>query len=347
MSLMVNYTSLLDNKVKKVFPVVNPTVEEEYTKYSTKIVEKQRDYTIQGVTSLGMGEILADGQIPSTDTIIQGFSKTFTQGIFHKRVTFSFATYYYLFEAGEGAKIDGKVKSEILDLKNSITHLKNYLAQSMLQNGFSSSFQFTPIGGFAGTTTINTTGIDAVAAFSASHPQEDGGPAWSNLIFSATVNPIFSLTSLIAARRQLADRKDARGLPMTGIKGDTLIVSDRSTAYTIATSISNTLKNGKYPSASLGVSGSFVDANPTESFDIIPLTRYGGTAVADATYFIVDKSMIKENFGLLYIQSMPVTLSPMYQDLSGNQDYILNVSEFAQFGFGDMRGWMASNGAGV
>ena len=344
---MQDFINVLDNKVKKVFPVVASSIEEEYTKYSTKIVEKQRDYSLQGVTGLSMGEIITDGQMPATDTIIQGFAKTITQGIFHKRVTFSYASYYYLFEAGDLAKIESGVKSQILDLRNSITHLKNYLAQSMLQNGFSTSFQFSPIGGFSNSVTYLTTGIDGVAAFSASHPQEDGGTAWSNIINSGTPNPIFSLTSLVAARRQLADRKDARGLPMTGIKGDTLIVLDRSTAHTIALSISNTLKQGKYPSTSAGVSGSFVDANPTESFDIMPLMRYGGTALNDSTYFIIDKSMIKEGFGLHYVQSMPVTSSPTYQDLSGNMDYILNVTEFAAFGFGDMRGWMASNGTGA
>lgn len=349
MAQLVDYSSILDNRVKTIYPVVSANVPEEYAKYTNKVDERQYQYTVQGITGLSMGEIIADGQVPGTDAPIQGFGKTYTQAIFTKRVRFTRQSYYYLFQAKNAKKIDEKVKKDILDLKNSIAWLKNYYAQSILANGFSTSFTFTPIGGFQGSTAVDTTGVDGVAAWSASHPREDGGTAWSNLVFSGTNNPIFSFTALLAARSQHANKKDGRGLPLVGSSLDTLFVQDKSQAYHLAMSIKKTLSEGKYPSASPGVSGSFVDAAPTDSFEIVPLVPFGtsSTGVTSLMWFLADKKMVTDVFGLQYIQSMDIELSDVQQDYVGNMDYLMTATEYCQIGYGDMRYWMASNGTGA
>lgn len=348
MAQFTDYSSILDNRVKTIYPVTSANVPEEYSKYTNKVDERQYQYTVQGITGLSMGEIIADGQVPGTDAPIQGFSKTYTQAIFTKRVRFTKQAYYYLFQAKNAKKIDENVKKDITDLKNSIVWLKNYYAQSLLANGFATSFTFSPIGGFGGTVTVDTTGIDGVAYWSASHPREDGGTAWSNLVFSGTNNPVFSFTSLLAARSQHVNKKDGRGLPLLGSSLDTLLVQDKSQAYHLAMSIKKTLSEGKYPSANPGTSGSFVDAAPTDSFEIIPLMPFGttSTGVTSLMWFMLDKSMIKDAFGLQYIQSMDTELSDVVTDYVGNMDLVATATEYCQIGGADMRYWMASNGTG-
>lgn len=359
MNPTVNYSTLLDNRVKDIFGVVSPTVKDEYSMYSTKISDKQQLHTLSGVTGLSMGEIIADGQVPTSDAPIQGFTKTYTQQIFSKRIRLSKASMYYLFENGEEAKIKAKIESEITDVKNSIVHCKNYLAQSMLYGANATSFTFTPLGGLGNTVSVDTTGIDGVAAFSASHPREDGGTSWSNIVVAgATTDPSFSLTSLLAARALHAQKKDGRGLPLVNSSLDKLLCQMNSQTYFLATTIKNTLASGRYPSTSLvpsnsttgvvtlGTPTSLVDANPTESFDIMPLMVYGGTGITSIFWAMYDSKMINAQHGLLYIESMPTQLITA-EDVLGGLDYVKTAIEYCTFGFGDMRPFEWSNGTGI
>lgn len=346
MSFRVNYATILNDRQKKIYPVVSPTKVEEFTKYTTKIDWNQYQHTTTGVTGLGMGQVIADGSVPASDAPIQGFTKTYTQAIFTQRVRISKQAFYYLFDAKDAKKIDAMVKAKILDLKNSIVDLKNYYAQSILANGWATSFTFTPIGGFQGSVTVDTTGADGVAYWSASHPREDGGTAWSNIISSGTANPVFSFTALLAARAQQVNKKDGRGLPLTGTKLDVFMFQNQSAAFFLAQSIKKTLESGKYPSATPGTTGTFVDGNPTDSFEVIGLIPFGssGTGVTSLMWFGMDSGMKNEDYGFKYIESMPLDISPFQEDFVGNMDYISTVTCYCQFGASDLRGWMASNG---
>lgn len=346
MSFRANYATLLNDRQKKIYPVVSPTITEEFSKYTTKIDWNQYQHTTTGVTGLAMGQVIADGQVPASDAPIQGFTKTFTQAIFTQRIRISKMAFHYLFEAKDAKKIDAMVKEKILSLKNSIVLLQNYYAQSLLANGWNTSFSFTPIGGFQGTVTVDTTGADGVAYWSTSHPREDGGTAWSNIVFSGTNNPVFSFTALLAARAQQVNKKDGRGLPLVGTKLDVFMFQDQSAAFFLAQSIKKTLESGKYPSANPGTSGSFVDGNPTDSFEVIGLIPFGstGTGVSALMWFGMDSGMKNENYGFKYIESMPLDISPFQEDFVGNMDYISTATLYCQFGASDLRGWMASNG---
>ena len=346
MSFRANYSTVLNDRMKKIYPVVSPKMVDEFSKYTTKIDWNQYQHTTTGVTGLGMGQVIADGAVPASDAPIQGFTKTFTQGIFTQRIRITKQAFYYLFQAKDAKKIDALIKAKVLSLKDSIQLLQNYYAQSILANGWATSFTFTPIGGFQGSVTVDTTGADSVAYWSASHPREDGGTAWSNIVSSGTINPVFSFTALLAARGQQADKKDGRGLPLVGTKLDTFMFQDQSTAFFLATSLKKTLESGKYPSAIPGTTGTFVDGNPTESFEVIGLTRFGSssTGVTSIMWFGFDSAMKNEDYGFKYIESMPLDISPFMEDFSGNMDQISTATLYCQFGASDLRGFMASNG---
>lgn len=339
MSTSASYSSILDSRVKKIYPVVKPTVVEEYSKYSNNVSWNQLQYVMTGVTGLAMGQVIADGQVPASDAPIQGYTKTFTQAIFTNRVRLSKQSYYYLFTSKNGAKIDANIKSQVLNLKNSITNLKNYYAQSILANGASTSFSFTPIGGFQGSVTVDTTTADTVALWSASHTREDGGTNWSN-----TTTGAFSFAGLLAMRALHAAKKDGRGLPLMSTL-DTFMFQNSSTAFFLASSIKKTLESGKYPGATPGTTGSFVDGNPTAAFEIIPLIPYGGTGTSSIQWFGFDSTMVNENFGFQYIESMPLDISDLKEDFVGNLDLIMTATLYCQFGANDLRGWHYSTGA--
>lgn len=342
--------SLLDNRKKVIIPQVSPSVVEEYKTFSNAVSSNEYQYSMLGITGMGMGQIIADGQVPSSDAPIQGFAKTFTQYIFTERIRLSQQETFYMIKNGDGAKLDKTIADQVTNIKNSIVHLKNYIAQTMIANGWSTSVSFTPIGGTTATT-LDTTGADGVAFFSASHPREDGGTAWSNVIVSGTTNPTFSLTALIAARAQHSLKKDGRGLPLLGSKLGTFMFLENSTAYTLAQSISKTLAAGKYPSALPGGSATVtsstsspVDGNPTDGFEVVGLTNYGGTGVTSAMWFGVDKNMMNDKYGLQYVKSMDLMVSPFVVDQVGNMDYISTATEYATFGGADFRYWEVSNG---
>lgn len=344
MSNTAAYSTILDARVKKIYPVVQPTVVEEYAKYSNKVSHQEYQYVMTGVTGLAMGQVIADGQVPASDAPIQGYTKTFTQAIFTNRVRLTKQSYYYLFTSKQGKKIDEKVKAQVLNLKNSIVHLKNFYAQSVLANGQSTSFSFTPIGGFQGSVTVDTTTADGVALWSAAHTREDGGANWTNIVVSgATTNPVFSFAALLAARSLHAQKKDGRGLPMMSTL-DTFMFQDQSTAFFLASSIKGTLASGKYPSATPGSTGTFVDANPTSSFEIIPLMVYGSTGTTSVQWFAFDSKMVNDEFGFQYIESMPLEISDLKEDYVGNLDLIMTATLYCQFGANDLRGWMYSQG---
>lgn len=345
MSTIFDYSTILDNRTKVIFPVTAPTVDEEYARYTNKVDYNQLTYTATGVTGLGMGQVIVDGGIPPSDAPIQGFTKSFNQVIFTERARLSQQATYFMFNSKDGAKIDGELKSKILSLKNALTHAKNFYAQSMLAQGASTSFTFAAINTVAvvAGTVVDTTTADGVAYWSASHLREDGGTNWSNVVSG---NPAFSFANIMAARTQHAAKKDGRGLPLIGSQLDRLVVQFNSAAHFLANSIKATLESGKYPSASPGASGSFVDANPTGSFDIVALAPYGSTAPLTGTsstnWFMFDSKQVTKDTGFQYVQAMAMSISDWKIDYVGNMDYVTTATEYCQFGAADLRYWMAS-----
>jgi hypothetical protein len=367
MSQLQIYQPLLDNRVKSIFTNTEGSMEQEFLKYSAYIKHDQLQYTMFSVVGLTMGQVILDGQTPASDRPIQGYQKTVTQQIFTHRLRIGQMTSFFLGIADPIggrkqvlAKIDSFLAPKLSELKGSINHVKNALAQSMLQNGFATSFTFTPISDTLvdqRSITIDTSALDGVAAFSAAHTNAANSTTYSNIVtVNSTVNAPFSLAALLAARSAYAKITDDRGLPTMGNGIDTLIVRKKSANAFLATTIKRTLESGMYPSTSTanvstaGVTGSFVDRANTETFNIIELIPYTNvsTALNEQTYFLADSAYLKkDNYGLNYIETKETVVTPQYTDYLGNLDIVVTATSYATFTFGDTRRIFGSNGTGA
>lgn len=336
-----DYAVIVNNVLKTIAPKVSPTVREEYLDFMYKVTDNQRIYSDTGVTGLGMAEIIPDGGVGASDAPIQGFSKNYVQMHFTKKVRLTFQSNFFLFESS-AAKIKATVKSKVIDGKNAITHAKNYLAQSLLAQGFNTSFTWYPINAVGVATPISTLGADGVEYWSQSHPMEDGGPAWSNVIVDgSTASPQFTYSSLLAARRQQSLKKDGRSLPLMS-QLDTLVCRAGSTTAQYAKTIKNTIDKGLAPQQT----NVFNNAPATDTFKVVELSPYENLAMTGLAWGMFDSNMKNEYYGFLYIEALPTRSEPAVVDLLGNQDLVLNFNCLSVMGASDLRGWMWSAGDG-
>jgi len=338
-----DYAVIVNNVAKTIAPKVQTDVRSEYMDYMYKVGNAERIYSDVGVTGLGMGEIISDGGVGSSDAPIQGFSKNYTQMHFTKKVRLTYLSNFFLFEAGaQVAKIKGEVKDKVLDGKDAIEHAKNYFAQSLLAQGWNTSFTWIPLNGVGTPTVVSTLGADAVEYWTLLHPREDGGAVWSNVIVDGvTPSPVFSYNSLLAARRNQAQKKDGRGMPLMSSL-DTLVVLSGSSAAQLAKSLKATIEKGILPQAT----SIFNNAPSTDTFKIVELANYGGLGLSSLMWFMFDSKMVKKEYGFLYIESLATRFEGAVVDGLGNQDVVMNFNSICTMGASDLRGWMASYGDG-
>ena len=338
-----DYAIIVNNVLKHIAPKVASKVRPEYLDFMHKVEDGQRIYTDIGVTGLGMAEIIQDGGIGSSDAPIQGFSKNYTQMHFTKKVRLTFQSNFFLFESA-AAKIKGAVKSKVIEGKDAIEHAKNYFAQSLLAQGFGTSFVWVPINAVGTPTPVSTLGADGVDYWSQIHPREDGGPVWSNVIVDAGVpSPQFTYSSLLAARVLHSFVKDGRGMPMVDSELDRLVVVKGSTTAQYAKAIKGTIDKGLAPQQT----NLFNNAPATSTFEIIELSNYGNLAMTQLMWFMFDSKMKNADYGFLYIEALKTRAEPAVIDLLGNQDLVMNFNSLAVMGASDLRGWDASAGDGV
>lgn len=336
-----DYAVIVNNVLKHIAPKVAPTVRSEYLDFMFKVEDNQRIYSDTGVTGLGMAEIIPDGAVGASDAPIQGFSKNYTQMHFTKKVRLTFQSNFFLFES-PAAKIKGTVKNKVLDGKNAIEHAKNYLAQCLLSQGFGTSFTWYPINSVGVVTPISTVGADAVAYWSASHPSEDGGPAWSNVIVDTLPSPQFTYSALLAARRQQSLKKDGRQMPLMSTL-DTLVCRSGSITAQYAKTIKGTIDKGLAPQQT----NLFNNAPATDTFKVVELGPYQNLGLDGLMWGMFDSKMMNADYGFLYIEALPTRAEPAVIDLLGNQDLVLNFNSLAVLGASDLRSWMWSAGNGT
>ena len=337
-----DYAVIVNNVLKHIAPKTSPTVKSEYLDFMYKVDNSERTYTDVGVTGLGMAQIIPDGGIGASDAPIQGYSKNYVQMHFTKKVRLTFQSNFFLFESA-AAKIKGTVKSKVLEGKNSIEHAKNYLAQSLLSQGFDTSFTWTPINAVGTSTAVATIGADAVEYWSQAHPREDGGTAWSNVIVDGgTSSPQFTYSSLLAARRLQSVKKDGRGNPLISDL-DTLVCRRGSTTAQFARTIKGTIDKGLAPQQT----NVFNNSPATDTFKIVELSPYQNLAMDGLMWGMFDSKMMNEDFGFKYIEALATRAEPAIVDLLGNQDLVLNFNSLAVMGASDLRGWMWSDGDGA
>lgn len=336
-----DYVTILNNVLKHIAPKVAPAIKSEYLDFMHKIEDNQRIYSDTGVTGLGMAEIITDGGVGNSDAPIQGYSKNYTQMHFTKKVRLTFQSNFFLFDS-PAAKIKATAKSKVLDGKNAIEQCKNYLAQCLLSQGFGTSFTFVPINSVGTPTPISTLGADAVPYWSASHPREDGGATWSNVIVDTVPSPQFTYSSLLAARRQQSLKKDGRGMPLMSTL-DTLVVRNGSTAAQFAKTIKGTIDKGLAPQQT----NIYNNAPATDTFNIVELSPFENQGLTGLMWGMFDSKMKNADYGFLYIEALATRTEPAVIDYLGNQDIVMNFNSLAVVGASDTRGWMWSAGDGV
>jgi len=336
-----DYAIIVNNVLKYVAPKVSPTVRAEYLDFMYKVDNNERIYTDIGVTGLGMAEIIPDGGIGASDAPIQGFTKNYVQMHFTKKVRLTFQSNFFLFESA-AAKIKASVKSKVLEGKNAIEHAKNYLAQSLLSQGFNTSFTWTPMNNVGVPTPISTLGADAVEYWSQVHPREDGGPVWSNVIVDILPSPQFNYSALLAARRQHSLIKDGRGMPLIS-QLDTLVCRAGSATAQFAKTIKGTIDKGLAPQQT----NLFNNAPATDTFMVVELSPYENLGLTGLAWGMMDSKMMNQDYGFLYIEALATRAEPAVVDLLGNQDLVLNFNSLAVMGASDLRGWMWSAGDGA
>jgi len=260
---------------------------------------------------------------------------------FTKKVRLTFQSNFFLFESA-AAKIKGTVKTKVLEGKNAIELAKNYLAQCLLAQGFGTSFTWVPINMVGTPTPISTLGADAVAYWSTSHPQEDGGPVWSNVIVDVVPSPQFTYSSLLAARRQQSLKKDGRGMPLMSTL-DTLVCRSGSITAQFAKTIKGTIDKGLAPQQV----NLFNNAPATDTFSVVELSPFENQGLTGLMWGMFDSKMKNQDYGFLYIEALPTRAEPAVIDLLGNQDLVLNFNSLAVLGASDLRGWMWSAGDGT
>lgn len=347
-----DYLSLLNNIKKTVSPKISGKVPEEYLGYFNKRTTKERIATDLGVTGLGMAGFVADGGIAPSDAPIQGFQTTYTQQHLTHKVRLSFQTYYFMYQNGDAVGVTKGMIKEIVNLKDALTHAKNYYAQNFLSQGFGTSFVFTPLNniGFIPVTTATLTG-DGVKFFSTAHLSENGSTTFSNVCNtvangSGTPSPVFTYDNYAVMHQIHALKKDGRGNPFNSTIDTLLSVKGSSTAQTMKR-IKGDLDKGRYPASTPGTNGSYEEAASVASFNMIELMNYGGTGVQPLAWYGFDSNLKNDDYGFQYIESMTDSMTDWFIDQAGNQDAIMNANCLCTFGAADLRIFMASAGDGA
>lgn len=340
--LLNSYAVIVNNVIKHIVPKVSLDDKKEYLKYMNKIEHNERIYTDTGITGLGMAEIIPDGAIATSDAPIQGFTKNYTQVLFSKKVRISYLSNFFLFDS-PAAKIKAEVKKKVVNGMNSIEQAKSYLGQSLLANGWGTSFNWVPLNGVGTPTLISTLGADNVEYWSTAHPREDGGAVWSNVIVDGAVpSPSFDYSALLAARRLAALVKDGRGNPFM-VDMNTLICRRGSNTEQLAISIKKTIERGIAPNQV----SIFNNAPATDTFEIISLEPWQNLGLTGLMWFMTDRNQKNEDYGFQYIEALSTTAMPVFYDAPGNQDFVSNFNSIAIMGASDLRTWSASAGDGT
>jgi len=343
--------SIINTTAKQLFPKVElKNKYDEYMKFMTKSETSDRQEVQAGITGLSMAEFITEGGIPVPDAPIAGFQKIYTQQQLRKDARIGFQTYLYMFKKGDRSKITeglGKdLEKKIVDVKKSIEQTKEYYAQCLLQQGFNTSFVFSPVNNVtAQARVVDTTAADGVEYWSRNHLREDGGANWSTVIEDgATPSPVPSVAALEAMHIIHGLKKDGRGNPLNS-SIDTVICAKNTQVHQTLIRIKKDLDAGRYPAQLPGQNGSFNEATTIPSFDLVALKRWQGQGLSGLSWGGFDSTLNSDEMGFRFIESLPLTMVDLPQQT--NYDYLLSATTMFEMGCTDIRPWMWSAGDSV
>jgi len=341
-------STVLNTTAKDLYPIV-----ETKNKYDSfmKFMNKQTSYDRQkvdaGITGLSMASFVSEGGIPTPDAPIAGFQKVYTQQQIRKDSRLGFYTFYYMFKIGDKSKItEGlgqELKKVIVNNKEALDQTKDYYAQTLLAQGFTTSFVFSPLNDVYGQTrVVDTTTADGVQFWSTAHLREDNGPNWSTVIFDgATPSPEVSMAALESMHVIHGLKKDGRGMPYLSQIDTIFCVANTPTHQTLKR-IKKDLDAGRYPAQLPGQNGSFNEAPTISSFEILALPRYGGLALPATAWGGFDSTKVSDEEGFQYIVTLENTMVDLPQQ--ANYDYLLSATAMFEMGCTNIRPFMYSAG---
>ena len=181
----------------------------------------------------------------------------------------------------------------------------------VLGNGFSSS-NYTDVYGVS----VSAVGPDALALFSASHSNNINSNVFSNIITDATVNPVLSRATLVAARKQGLTHKDPNGV-IRPVMLDTLIVAPTN---------EDLAERLLYSELIPGAANNDINALKGKIKTLIVWerleTRTGGTDTS-AYWYMADSSKVGESLQCLFAER-PSLDAPDEVYTNKNWDYSLD-----------------------
>lgn len=326
----------VDVSIQKYF--LKGTVEtEEYFRKFCNVVTGVEDYYMKdsGLSGLGSASRVVENATIVAEAPVQTFDQTYTQVLYSKLMGFTFYMWKYGIKKRDVMRVVNELKKACYTRREELLHEK-------LDAGWLSSYSTSDDGG---SYTVTTTGGDGSPLYTASHTREDGGTAWSNIVSDGTTsNMNLDYAGLKALHRVAALVKTPKGKPMV-CNPNRIVVKKGTVAEFRAMEILGALKSGKIP-------GEFSnDGAAIKSFELVSTPYLLGTGDATSTtnlssatnWHAFDTSMMNDEFGIQYFESMPITLDEQHIVYKTKEIQYTASLAFA-YGHNDPRGVFGSQG---
>lgn len=326
------FVELYDPAIQMMFLKTAGTVKE----VAMDLFDKETgvtDYIRKDASFSGLSEadyLIAENGVIPEEVAFFGYTQTYTQELVGSMVAFTWMMWKFGIEK---RKLEGLTN----ELKNSVIRKRERLLTERIVHAFDTSYTSV---GISGPRQIVTTASDGLAAASAAHTRNDGGPNFSNIITSqdGTVNPPLDYAGLKAAYRTAAFIVDPRGNPMD-VELDTIVVIAGSNASFKIKEIQKAISAGKIPESFSN------DGSAVGNFKIVELSAIYGAGNPEF-WAMVDTSKKGQGYGFRYLESEPIKLdSPNVVYKTKEVQYSAHTA-FA-IGLNDARSWVFSKGTGV
>lgn len=323
-----NIPRLYQKQYENIFVNEAPVEDESLYRSFVNVQTGITDLTVYETGVTGLGEAKYDNgenSVAESDAILPGYDQSYTQERIWMKTSFTEKFWMFGIEKRNLVKV-------ATDIKSTVVRKRTRLFVERLANAFVSSYVLAD----GSNKTIVTTGGDGQPVISASHPREDGGSNWSNIITDAdgTVNVPLDLAGLAALDRCAANMVDGRGNPLMANFDTIVVVRGSRNAHWIKTYNATIAKGGKLPGS---------DNNDIQIFGAYKVLELPGQYFgANVDYwFAFDSSKVTDAFGFQCLEAMPLKSYPMHIDEETGK-LTFKAATYLAIGGRDYRYWLGS-----
>lgn len=315
---------LVDVSIQNVYEKASEPVVmyKKYFNFRTTTDYLEKDSSISGV---GEADFVDENAVIISDTPIQGYDKTYTQNMVGMIIPFTFKMWKFGIKKRD---LDNVAK----ELKASIARKKEKLCAERLDNANSTTYTHQ---GQGASKLITITGGDGDAAFTSSHPREDGGSDINNAVYDGTTYSLaLDYAGLKAAHRTAGLMVDPRGNPWIPSL-NTLVVKKNSAIAFKAREIKKAIELGKIPESNDN------DGAGVPSFEILELEYLTNAAY----WYMFDSSRaLSDKEGFQFVESQAAALDPV-NVVYKTKEIQTSVTSLFDLGHNDVtRSWVFSKG---